>query len=232
MSNKINIAGHKFGLLTVAGDVGKDKFGQSLWQCNCECGKQLIVRGGDLRRGKTKSCGCTKRPVLAGERFGRLSAISNIGVNGNLQRLWLCQCDCGENTTVAGAGLRSGNTQSCGCIRRERAIRLGCERKTHGEATTRTPEYYSWSAMKERCLNPRKDNYPRYGGRGILVCDRWREDFEAFLADMGRRPSQRHTLDRIDTNGNYEPDNCQWSTPKQQANNRRRPAGRLNHMET
>lgn len=152
---------------------------------------------------------------MTGRRFGRLLVISYAGRPRPSQHEWLCNCDCGTEIKVDGARLRKGSTTSCGCLRNElNATRF----VTHGE--TNSPEYTSWVGMKGRCLNPANPKYERYGGRGISVCDRWRDSFEAFLEDMGHRPSPAHSIDRRDNDGNYEPGNCRWATPVEQQRNR------------
>ncbi|WP_144440078.1 hypothetical protein [Methylobacterium sp. AMS5] len=150
---------------------------------------------------------------MSGERFGKLTVIERDG-NIGPAAAWKCRCDCGSELTTTGNRLRRGKVQSCGCI----SIELRSEkRRTHGKTHDRT--YTSWQMMRNRCLNPDAENYSYYGGRGITICARW-DSFENFLADMGERPPNK-TLDREDTNGNYEPDNCRWATPVQQAQNRR-----------
>lgn len=222
---KIDLTGHVFGKLTVLREAGKNKQGQYFWLCQCDCGEKARVNMSSLRHGGTISCGChrgmpygrkkkvgargPRRKDLQGYKTGRLAVISFNSVNDHGDAIWNCICDCGSEFTTAGSRIINGITSSCGCLRREIHTKHdGCKR----------PEYTVWEGMIQRCTNPNAFGFERYGGRGIMVCDRWR-DFGNFIADMGTRPSAEYSIERVDGNKSYEPGNCRWATKTEQQRN-------------
>lgn len=155
-------------------------------------------------------------PDLDGRAFGRLTVTARALADRHGRARWACRCSCGSETVIAASALTSGHTRSCGCLRRE-MVATGALRRTHG--ARRTAEYRTWCSVIQRCTNRRSPGFAKYGAKGVTVCKRWRESFEAFFADMGPRP-RGCSIDRIDNSRGYEAGNCRWATAHDQARNK------------
>ena len=207
-SMSTTIIGETHGSWTILRDAGLRGKERRVW-ARCACGTEANRALGQLRGGASKSCGCKPLKVVTpGEVHGKLSILSEGPRDVRGDRTAIVECACGKTKTVTLDNLLAGRTRSCGC---------GQGNVVHGGI--RKPEYASWKSMKTRCTWAKCKEWANYGGRGIRVCERW-DSFELFLADMGRRP-KGHTLDRIDVNGDYTPENCQWSSWTVQGRNKR-----------
>lgn len=235
MAKRLEIrTGEIYGRLTVLEETSKHVLPSGKtkrqFECTCSCGKVVVVTLGSLRSGNTKSCGCLQseivtnsnlnsHSIVSGQVYHYLTAIQFIRPSKIREdkhySLWQFYCKCGKFCELNASLVVCGNTKSCGCYKEEI---LKKKSTTHGKSSS--VEYETYHGMIKRCYSPTNKAYNHYGGRGIKVCDRWQESFENFLEDMGERP-EGTSLDRIDVNGNYCPENCRWVDSKVQATNKR-----------
>lgn len=221
MANKIRYEsiepGMVIGNLRVVEELEPGPKGMRRWLCHCECGNDVVANNSVLLNRTMTTCGCTGQAEdLTGQRFGMLTVLSRATNSSSGVSRWLCKCDCG-NEKIVNIHILKHKTRvpSCGCYGKKK----NDERSTkHG--LTGTHLWRVWQGMKQRCYNPQNVRYDRYGGRGIYVCDRWKDNFENFYSDMGASYQPGLQLDRIDNDGPYSPENCHWVTVKENSRNR------------
>lgn len=214
MGKKNDLTNRKFGKLLAIQPSGNKYNTNILWECACDCGNIVERTTSQLKRGRSTHCGCGSIKNLKGMTFGKLTVVRESGRHAKSRKvLWECLCSCGNYTVTTGDTLQSGNTSSCGCG----LVKHGLHKHTL---------YRTWSDMIRRCHEPNSTAYEYYGGRGIVVCDEWKSSVEKFIQDveeiLGEKPSPSHTLDRIDTNLGYQPDNVRWASKSEQIMNSRK----------
>ena len=208
-----DLTGKRFGKLTAIEPNGKNKYGNYLWLCRCDCGNEIIALSGNLLKGNTKSCGCTQENDLTGNRYGKLLVVKRMSAAKHGDTVYICKCDCGNEITARQSNLVKGHHTSCG--------KLGCKKTNLTHGMRQTDIYKKYYDIHTRCNDK---NNPLYGGRGISVCEKWSgpSGFLSFMEwSMANGYEEGLSLDRINVNGDYCPENCRWTDMETQARNKR-----------
>lgn len=228
MGKPLDITGQRFGMLTAIKSIGKTKYGNYQWLFKCDCGNEHVASAGDVKNGRVKSCGCLLRKDfidITGQKYGRLTAIRLVTKGSRRAKAkWLFRCECGNEIECTANRVRSGTTKSCGCLKREISSQTGKvtiqemhkKQVTHGYTGTRI--YRTYKNMKSRCYNLHVKCYPYYGGKGITVCDEWLKNPQTFIEwALTHGYTDNLTIERIDSDKGYSPDNCEFITQAEQA---------------